>query len=426
MLVRRRICQQLFAANRHPTLSSARSASLRAVASTVTDVDGEAVPAGATGTGEGAWHGDEEKLDVMLENLRRKIGRMGIIDFKEVNVRELFKLLRVSRSRYHFRGCLQMMNLFYNFGVALNHRETSSRLLAAAMRSKAEEEAVEVVKLYGTFLEDPPAIRLVYALMEHFLDTGKPMVVREIAQAVRENPKWQVQPALYALTIEAMLQVTERPIEEAAIVYRDAHSLNLALPQGVHTLLLNAALASFEGSLADSTGIDGDGGAAAEQTEEDNKEGSEEGEDVAEASDAEQASTKDDVTPMPAAARTSLKVAIEVACGLAHDGHFVLTPKSSTLCSVAWLNWHLAKLDAATKSLLELEPVSENSPRIMLCDDWQQPLMQAIENYGSEWGFSIHLPEGLFRALEASSDPAAAEMVKLAKACFGHFYPEGS
>mmetsp|Transcript_27370 Transcript_27370/g.63163 ORF Transcript_27370/g.63163 Transcript_27370/m.63163 type:complete len:428 (-) Transcript_27370:82-1365(-) len=427
MLARRCIHQQLLAARSSLTRASCLAqSSSRAVASTLVREDPPRSRGDGLHSAGGAWHGEQDKLDVMLEDLKRKIGRMGVISLKEVNVRELFKLLRLCRKPFHFRGCLQMMNLFYNFGVPLGHRETSTRLLAAAMRSRAEDEAVEIVKLHGTFLEEPPAIRLVYALMEHFLDAGKPMVVRELAQAVRENPKWQVQPTLYALTIEAMLQVPERPLEEAACVYRDAHDFNVMLPHGVHTLLLNAALAAFETSLAETAGIDADSMPAEEVSEEVVTEDGEAVSDAAKGSEAEQVSTEEDVQQMmPAAALVPLKVALEAARGLARDGHLLRTPRASSLCSMAWLNWHVSSLDAATKLSLELEPLVEDSPRIMICDDWQQPLMQAMENFGSEWGFSIHLPRGLFKALEASSDTKAVEMVKLAKACFGHFYPEG-
>merc|ERR1719263_2315021 len=99
------------------------------------------------------------------------------------------------------------MNMFYNYGVKLKHRELATRLLAAAMRCKQESEAAELIKLYSTWLEHPPETTLIYSVMGHFLDVGQPLVVRDLVKAVREDWRIPLEPPLYILGIQAMLHL---------------------------------------------------------------------------------------------------------------------------------------------------------------------------------------------------------------------------
>merc|ERR1719240_1434677 len=97
----------------------------------------------------------------MLEDMKVKFGQMGVVSHNKVGVRDIFKILKQSHTEEDYRSSLLMMNLFYNFGVPLKHRELSSRLLAAAMRCGLESEAVDLIKHYSTWLPSPPSQKLV-------------------------------------------------------------------------------------------------------------------------------------------------------------------------------------------------------------------------------------------------------------------------
>merc|ERR1711957_872693 len=98
--------------------------------------------------------------------------------------------------------------------------ELASRLLAAAMNCRQDSEAVELIKLYSTWLEHPPDTALIYAVMGHFSDAGQPLVVREIAKAVREDWRITIEPPLYILAIQAMFKLESDPFGEAMVIYR--------------------------------------------------------------------------------------------------------------------------------------------------------------------------------------------------------------
>eukprot|EP00438_Fugacium_kawagutii_P018172 Skav226116 [mRNA] locus=scaffold1047:41389:42507:- [translate_table: standard] len=107
------------------------------------------------------------------------------------------------RSKRDLSYGLQAMNLFYNFGVKLKHREISTRLVAATMMAREESEAVELIKLYGTWLEHPPDSAVVYAVMSKFLDDNKATEVRELAKVVREDWRFRLEAPLWLVQEEA-------------------------------------------------------------------------------------------------------------------------------------------------------------------------------------------------------------------------------
>lgn len=335
---------------------------------------------------EGGATLDKQHVRRLYDELRAKFGYIGAVNHKEVGARDIFRILRDARSESDFLAGMQMMNVYYNFGVKLRHREIASRLLAAAMRCKVEAEAVELVKLYGTWLRDPPDKALVYAVMGHFLDAGEPMVVRELAQAMREDWRMPVEAPLYTLAIEAMLQLPERPLQEALLLYVDAQQVGVRLPAPLHARLLDEALRTFEATTADSV---------------------EEGDSAAEGEEAFEA----------------LRGALRAADGLARDGHLRGGGSAASFCSLAWFFWHLARLpDAARLSLLaDAEPYGATA---VLEGKWVRALEAALDNFGCHWGFSAQLPAGLFRALEASKDSEAKRHEASARQRLGRFYPE--
>jgi hypothetical protein len=137
-----------------------------------------------------------KRPNVLYEELKLKFGYMGVVNHKEVGVWDLFAILRGVRNKGDLGFALQTMNLFYNFGVKLKHREISTRLLAATMLAREESEAIELIKLYGSWLEQPPDSAVVYAVMSKFLDEKKPMEVRELAKLVREDWRFRLETPL--------------------------------------------------------------------------------------------------------------------------------------------------------------------------------------------------------------------------------------
>lgn len=331
------------------------------------------------------------KIEVMalVEDLRVKFGRMGLVSHKKVGVRDLYKIVKLADNKRDYKGVLLIMNLFYNFGVKLKHRELATRLLACAMRCEQESEAVELIKLYSTWLEQPPDTALMYAVMGHFLDAGQPLVVREVAKAVREDWRIALEPPLYILAIEAMLQLPENPLGEALVLYKDAQLMGVRLPAPVHSRLLNESLLSYEA-------VASEGSAEAENPDDSSPE-----------------------SPTPADL-TLLQTSLSLADGLARDGHLRGGANASTLFSLAWLHWHLAALPEATRTELVGDSIC------FLNGDWVRIFDAAVDNFGCHWGFSSQLPRGLFAALEASPLPEAGRLVGVARLRFGRFYPDGS
>lgn len=329
------------------------------------------------------------EVTALCADLRQKFGRMGLVSHKKVGVRDLCAILRASRSKSDYRSSLAAMNTFFNFGVKLKHREIATRLLATAMRCSQESEAVELIRLYGTWLEHPPDTNLIYAVMGHFLDAGQPLVVREVAKSVREDWQIRLEPPLYIFAIDAMLQLPDDPVGEAMVLHEDAQQMGVRLPAPVHTRLLNENLLRYESVAA------------------------EEGTEVESAEDAPPGAGN-------RAALAHLQAGLRLADSLARDGHLRGGANASTLCSLAWLHWHLATLPEAART----ELVGESA--CFLDGDWTRILDAAVDNFGCHWGFSSSLPRGFFAALEASSLSEAASRVASARRRFGRFYPKDS
>lgn len=323
---------------------------------------------------------DPKHVRRLYDALRAKFGYIGAVDHKKVGAPDLFQLLRDSRTSSDFFLGMQAMNVYYNFGVKLRHHEIASRFLAAAMVCKVETEAVELIKLYGTWLQHPPDTSLVYAVMGHYLDAGEHMVVREIAQAVRQDWRIPVEPPLYSLAIEAMLQLPERPLDEALLLHADARQVGVRLPAPLHVRLLDFGLTAFN-----ATSLEGLEGAEAEE------------------------------------ALAPLRGALRAADGLTLDGHLRGGANAATLCSLSWLLWHLERLPEAHREAVKVS--SEERGALAAFSTWQQALRSALDNFGCHWGFSGKLPEGFFSALEASEDPEVAELLAVARKRFGRFYP---
>ncbi|CAE7337536.1 unnamed protein product [Symbiodinium microadriaticum] len=318
---------------------------------------------------------------VLYEEIKQKFGYTGVVNHKQVGVRSLYDILRGVQNKKDLETALQTVNLFYNFGVKLKHREMSTRLLAASMRAPAESEALELIGLYGTWLEHPPDASIVYAVMSHFLDDGKPMVVRDIAKQLREDWRFLLEAPLYNLAIEAMLSLPhgQDGLLEALVLFQDAVQMGVKLPPKTQLQLLNKCLVAVE--------------------EEDEASG------------------------------TKLESALTVAESLSRDG-YVRAGGSEVSCSIAWLLWHMKDLEpGAFSSILDGRDVWDTD-FLRVCSAhhqalWMTWLHRACSSFTSRSGFSGDLPAGFFRALEASEDANAKRMVKVCRSTFGRCYPDG-
>ena len=54
---------------------------------------------------------------VLVEDLKQKFGRMGLVSHKKMGVRDLMDVLKASRTKSDYRDSLYAMNTFYNFGA---------------------------------------------------------------------------------------------------------------------------------------------------------------------------------------------------------------------------------------------------------------------------------------------------------------------
>ena len=117
---------------------------------------------------------DAPSVGTLYIELKRKFGHMGVVNHKEIGVWTLFDILKLVKSPKDLAWALQTMNLFYNFGIKMKHRELSTRLLAATMLARQDSEALELIKLYGHWLERPPDLNVVYAVMSKLVDDQKP------------------------------------------------------------------------------------------------------------------------------------------------------------------------------------------------------------------------------------------------------------
>jgi len=348
-----------------------------------------------------------KRPNVLYEDLKQKFGHIGAVNHKEVGVWDLFAILRGVRTKRDLGFALQTMNLFYNFGVKLKHREISTRLLAATMLAREESEAMELIKLYGTWLEHPPDTTVVYAVMSKFLDEKKLMEVRELAKYVREDWRFRLEAPLYSLAIQAMLQLPpeEEPLEAALILREDAARMGVSLPVKVQVLLLDESLKAFNLETVEDVDVSEPPAEPAEA------------EDVEEDAEAPEASE----APGTTVPSRHLKNAVMLAEGLVEDGHVRAGASAATLCSMSWLFWHLSALsDELRKEMLDgcLDEISSSGL------SWSTTLEAACATFHSQVGFSPQLPRGFFQNLETSQDLEAQRMVKLCTQSFGRFYPK--
>ncbi|CAK9064538.1 unnamed protein product [Durusdinium trenchii] len=338
----------------------------------------------------------------LYQELKLQFGHVGVVNHKEIGVWNLFEILRGVRNKFDLGIALQTMNLFYNFGVKLKHRELSTRFLAATMRAKQESEALELVKLYGAWLQHPPDAAVVYAVMSKFVDDRNSTAVRDLAKMLREDWRWRLGAPLYSLAIQAML-FEEDGLPAALLLHQDAVKMGVRLEPKVHLQLLDACLLAYERSSGSRSS------SSAESS----------------SSDAAGATALGDEK---SEALPHLLHAVAIADALRGDGHGAAGSSAAVLCSLAWLRYHVVQLPEEARTQLQSHFDAWSSASLDL--QWSTLLEAACGSFGSQAGFSSQLPAGLFRRLEALSAVGngvsadeARRLVRLSRQSFGRFYP---
>ena len=190
---------------------------------------------------------------------------------------------------------------------------------------------------------------------------------------MREDWRFQLEPALYSLAIRAALQ--QETLDDALKLRWDAQGLSVRLEPKLQLQLLDACLLAAQ---VDESEAPADEVSRAEVNE---------------------------------TYLAHLRNASLLATGLAQEGYVRAGASAASLCSVSWLLWHLSRLPEGT-----FEETWSGF-------QWSAMLEAACESFNTQVGHSAQLPKGLFELLEASDDAEAKRLIKLSRSCFGRFYP---
>ena len=207
--------------------------------------------------------------------------------------------------------------------------------------------------------------------------------VLSLAKHVREDWRFQLEPALYALALRAALQL--EALDDALKLRWDAQRLSVRLEPKLQLQLLDACLLAAQATVDEpEVAVDESEGAA----------------------ESEVSAPEVNETYL-----AHLRNASSLADQLAQEGYVRAGANAASLCSIAWLSWHLNRLPEGT--------FEGNWSGF----HWSAMLEAACESFNTQVGHSAQLPKGLFELLEASDDQEAKRLIKLSRSCFGRFYP---
>jgi hypothetical protein len=188
-----------------------------------------------------------EKVEREMSTVEREIvnlkeyefSKLGLFKKKQTNEKTLYKLFQMAqpKSKSDYAACVYAVNHFYNFGVSMDHHELANRWLATAVETGRIDEAVELVKLWQTFLPTPPKIEVINVL----IGMVKIQQSRDILKAIREN--WQIPLSSYAYTTVIAKELGRRfvdpdSVREAFVVWQDACKMDVVLPIELNECLL--------------------------------------------------------------------------------------------------------------------------------------------------------------------------------------------
>ena len=187
-----------------------------------------------------------EKVERELSPLEREFvnikeaefSKLGLYKKAKTNEATLYRLFQLAqpRNKLDYAACVYAMNHFYNFGIEIDHYDFTNRWLATAIETGRVDEAVQIVKLWNTWLPMPPKIGLV----ELLIGMVKIQQSRELLKAVRENWQMPMSPTAYTIVISKELASSENDpeaVKEAFAVWEDALMMDVALPSRLHAML---------------------------------------------------------------------------------------------------------------------------------------------------------------------------------------------
>jgi hypothetical protein len=187
-----------------------------------------------------------EKAERELSSVERELikmkdsefSKLGLYRKKITNEKSLYKLFQLAqpRNKSDYAACVYAINHFYNFGVKIEHHDFTNRWLATAIETSRLDEAVQIIKLWNTWLPCPPRIELVNIL----IGMVKIEQSRELLKSIRENWQMPLSPTAYSIVIAKEIALSSNQpnaLNEAFLVFEDARSMNVLLPMHIQKSL---------------------------------------------------------------------------------------------------------------------------------------------------------------------------------------------
>ena len=187
-----------------------------------------------------------EKVEREMTPLEREIvnvkeaqfSKFGLFKKNVTNEATLYKLFQMIQpgNKSDYAACVYAINHFYNFGVEISHFDFTNRWLAVAVETGRLDEAVNIVKLWHTWLPCPPRIELV----ESLIGMVKVEQSRELLKAIRENWQIPLSPRAYTIVISKLVrQGDETSIKDAINIWKDAVEMEVILPYELGEMLIS-------------------------------------------------------------------------------------------------------------------------------------------------------------------------------------------
>lgn len=164
--------------------------------------------------------------------------RLGLYRKENTNEATLYKLFQMAQpqNKLDYSACVFAMNHFYNFGVGLEQYDITNRWLALAIEAGRINEAVQIIKLWNTWLRSPPSIELV----EIVIQMVRLEQSRDMLKTIRECWQLPLSPQAYTCVISKELALSAsdaRSIIEAYSVWKDAMLMDVILSSSIHSSL---------------------------------------------------------------------------------------------------------------------------------------------------------------------------------------------
>lgn len=178
-------------------------------------------------------------LEREIVNVKEEqFSKLGLFKKNVTNEATLYKLFQMIQpgNKTDYSACVYAMNHFYNFGVEISHFDFTNRWLATAVETGRVDEAVNIIKLWHTWLPCPPRIEYVESLM----GMVKVEQSRELLKAIRENWQMPLSSRAYTIVISKLLRKgDENSLVDAVRIWDDATNMDVVLPTELGEILIS-------------------------------------------------------------------------------------------------------------------------------------------------------------------------------------------